>query len=59
MSNFNIFQNPTKTVPTSDNQIVRVPMDSQEIGGRKDHLPAGGKSPDLSIQHVPNSGGNK
>jgi len=52
----NIFQDSTKTVPKSDDQIVRVRMDENEIGGRKDHLPSQGKSPDLSIQHVPNAG---
>lgn len=55
----NIFQNPTKTVPTQDGQIVRVDMEQQDIGGRKSHLPSGEKSSAMSISHVPNSGGNK
>jgi hypothetical protein len=56
MSNVNIFQNSAKTVPTSDDQIIRVPMDEIEIGGRKDHLPAAMKSDKLGLSHVPNSG---
>jgi hypothetical protein len=53
----NIFQDPTKSVPKSDEQIVRVDMEQMDIGGRKSHLPAGSKSGDLSISHVPNAGG--
>lgn len=52
----NIFQDPTKTVPKRDAQIVRVPMDQEEIGGRKDHMPAADKSGDMSINHVQNAG---
>jgi hypothetical protein len=55
MSNTNIFTNPTKTVPRSDPQIIRVNMEEQEIGGRKSHLPPREKS-DLAISHVPNAG---
>ena len=44
MSNVNIFNNPTKTVPRSDPQIIRVNMEEQEIGGRKSHLPPRGTS---------------
>lgn len=51
-----IFRNSTKSVPTSDEQIVRVPMDEIQIQGRKDHLPAQSKSPELPINHVPNAG---
>ena len=56
MSNVNIFQNPAKTVPTSDNQIVRVDMEQLDIGGRKSALPASSKSDVLPINHVPNAG---
>ena len=52
----NIFQDPTKAIPRSDAQIVRVPMTELEIGGRKDHMPAADKGSDMSIQHVQNSG---
>ena len=45
MSNLNIFQNSTKSVPTSDPQIVRVDMEEAQIGGRKSHLPAKHTSP--------------
>lgn len=56
MSNINIFQNSTKTCPTSDEQIVRVGMEQIDIGGRKSHLPATMKSGALGINHVPNAG---
>jgi hypothetical protein len=56
MSNFNIFQNSAKSIPTSDEQIVRVGMEEIEIGGRKSHLPAQQKSPSLGLSHVPNAG---
>lgn len=52
----NIFQNSAKSIPTSDEQIVRVDMDKMDIGGRKSHLPAQAKSPALGISHVPNAG---
>jgi hypothetical protein len=51
-----IFYNPVKSVPTSDEQIVRVDMEQDELQGRKSHLPAQQKSGALTISHVPNSG---
>lgn len=62
MSNVNIFQNNAKSIPTSDDQIVRVNMEQIDIGGRKSHLPAQEKSGALNLSHVPNVGtaiGNK
>ena len=59
MSSVNIFQNSTKTLPKSDDQIVRIDMDKSDIGGRKSHLPSQEKSGDLSLSHVPNAGGSK
>jgi len=56
MSNVNIFQNQAKSIPTSDDQIVRVSMEQIDIGGRKDHIPAGMKSDKLPISHTPNAG---
>lgn len=53
----NIFQDPSKRIPRQDGQIVRVPFDTQEIGGRKEHLPASSKAGDMAISHVPNKGG--
>jgi hypothetical protein len=50
----NIFQDPTKTVPKSDKQIIRVDMETQEIGGRKSSLPATSKSDAMTVSHVPN-----
>ena len=41
----NIFQNAAKSIPESDEQIVRVPLDQADIGGRKSHMPAQQKSP--------------
>jgi len=55
MSNLNIFQNNAKSIPTSDEQIVRVGMEEIEIGGRKSHLPGQMKSEKMTISHVPNS----
>jgi len=51
-----LFHNPAKSVPTSDEQIVRVNMEEIEIQGRKSALPAQMKSGALTISHVPNSG---
>ena len=56
MSNVNIFQNAAKTIPTSDEQIVRVNMEEIEIGGRKSHLPAQMKEPKLGVSHIANAG---
>jgi hypothetical protein len=56
MSNLNIFQNNAKSIPTSDEQIVRVGMEELEIGGRKSHLPGQMKSEKMTISHVPNAG---
>jgi len=50
----NIFQDPTKSVPRKDAQIVRVDFEQSEVAGRKDHLPKQGKSGELPISHVPN-----
>lgn len=52
----NIFQNTAKSVPTSDEQIVRVDMEQLDIGGRKSHLPSQEKSGALGLSHVPNAG---
>ena len=51
-----LFHNPVKSVPTSDEQIVRVDMEHDDLQGRKSHLPAQQKSGALTISHVPNSG---
>jgi len=51
-----LFRNPAKSIPTSDEQIVRVNMEEIEIQGRKSALPAQMKSGALTISHVPNSG---
>lgn len=56
MSGTNIFQNNAKSVPTSDEQIVRIDMDKSDIGGRKSHLPSQMKSGALGLSHVPNAG---
>jgi hypothetical protein len=52
-----VFKNPTMQVPKSDRQIIRVDMETQEIGGRKSSLPSQGKTDDLGIRHVPNADG--
>ena len=54
---FNIFQNPTKSVPMkADDQTVRVDLDVNEIGGRKSHLPGLVNNSKGAISHVPNAG---
>jgi hypothetical protein len=53
-----LFHNPVKSIPTSDEQIVRVDMESDDIQGRKSHLPAQQKSPAMTISHVPNASTN-
>ena len=56
MSNINIFQNNAKSVPTSDEQIIRVDLETLAIGGRKSHLPGQEKSGAMNLSHVPNAG---
>jgi hypothetical protein len=56
MSNLNIFQNNAKSIPESDEQIVRVALDQADIGGRKSHLPKTHISDKLPLSHVPNAG---
>lgn len=51
-----IFQNPTKSLPKQDSQIVRVSMKENEIAGRTDHIPTPRQAGDMSIQHVPSAG---
>lgn len=48
----NIFQDPTKTIPKGDAQIVRVTFQENEIGGRKDHMPKNDDNSRMSVQHV-------
>ena len=58
----NIFQNSAKSIPKSDEQIVRVDMEQIDIGGRKSNLPGQSKADSMALQHVPNAGsmtGNK
>jgi len=55
MSNVNIFQNSAKSIPTSDEQIVRVDMEQSDLQGRKSHLPKAMQSA-ASVSHVPNAG---
>lgn len=55
MSNVNIFQNSSKSVPESDEQIVRIDMTKSDIGGRKSHLPSQMKADKMALAHVPNA----
>lgn len=50
----NLFQNSAKSIPESDEQIVRVDMEQIDIGGRKSHLPGQQKADKMTISHVPN-----
>lgn len=56
MSNLNIFQNSTRTIPTSDEQIVRIDMSKADFGGRKSHMPGAQKASEMTLSHVPNAG---
>jgi len=58
MSNLNIFQNSAKSIPESDEQIVRVDLMKADIGGRHSHLPPAHHSKELPLSHVPNAGSN-
>jgi hypothetical protein len=63
MAGTNIFQDGTRTVPTSDPMISRVDMEQQDIGGRKSHLATINKGDnyqknEVSITHV-GQGGNR
>lgn len=51
-----IFRDPTKALPKKDEQIVRVPFEEQQIGGRTSHIPSNVKSGVLGVSHVPNAG---
>jgi len=57
MSNINIFQNSAKSIPTSDEQIVRIDLMRTDIGGRPtaQNFPKGMKS-EATLSHVPNAG---
>lgn len=47
----NPFVNSQKSLPKSDAQIIRIPFDQEDIGGRKSNLPAKDKN-DMTIKHV-------
>ena len=48
----NIFQNGTKKLPHNDEQIVRVDLEENKMGGRKDFIPTAQKSDVMTIKHV-------
>ncbi len=50
----NLFQNSAKSIPTSDDQIIRVDMEQIDIGGRKSHLPGQQRADKMTLSHVPN-----
>lgn len=50
-----LFHNTAKSIPTSDDQIVRVDMEQIDIGGRKSHLPSQMQN-GVTVSHVPNAG---
>jgi hypothetical protein len=52
----NIFQDPTKSAPKKDSQIIRVTMEQSDIAGRKDHLPKADSNSGMAISHVPSAG---
>jgi hypothetical protein len=52
----NVFQDPTKTLPKKDDQIIRTPLEQLDLGGRTSHIPANAKSGALAVKHIPNAG---
>lgn len=52
----NIFSDPTKSVPRSDSQIVRVPFEKMDLMDSTQPPPK--QSPDMSVKHVSNNGGS-
>jgi hypothetical protein len=54
-----IFRDPTKSLPKKDEQIVRVPFEQLDMGGRTSHIPTPSKSGQMGISHVPNAGGKR
>lgn len=61
MAGINIFNDSTKSIPTSDPMIVRVDMEQNDIGGRKSHLSSINQSGnyqknEVSVTHIPNAG---
>lgn len=52
----NIFHDSTTSLPKKDEQIVRVPLDQLDLGGRTSHIPSNIKSDKLAISHTPNHG---
>jgi hypothetical protein len=53
MSNVNIFQNTSKSLPKSDEQIVRIDFEKPKLAGTP---PSPSQSGQLGISHVPNAG---
>jgi hypothetical protein len=51
-----IFRDPTKSLPKKDEQIVRVPFEQMDIGGRTSHIPSPSPADKMVISHVPNAG---
>ncbi len=51
-----IFRDPTKSLPKKDEQIIRVPLDQLDIGGRTGHIPSPTQADKMTISHVPNAG---
>lgn len=51
-----IFKDPSKALPKKDEQIVRVPFEQLDLGGRESHVPKNPKSAAMGLMHVPNAG---
>jgi len=52
---FDIFKDPTKSIPKSDSQITRVNMEQIDIGGGKSALPPRASASGMNIRHVSTS----
>jgi hypothetical protein len=51
-----IFQDPTKSLPKKDDQIVRIDLEKPLLGAR---VPSNIKSDVLGVAHVPNAGSKR
>lgn len=47
-----IFKDPTKTIPKSNAQVVRIDFDESQLGARKSLIAKAMKKNDNNIKHV-------
>ena len=47
-----IFKDPTKSIPKSNSQVVRIDFDESQLGARKSHISKIVKKNENTIKHV-------